>query len=89
MNDNTRIAIALISGIAAGAVFGILFAPGKGTDTRNQISESAGEIAELLKDKLEFGVEAVKTIKNKLYEKAPELETAAATGFKTDIQKNF
>jgi gas vesicle protein len=40
MNDNTKVVVALLAGLAAGAALGILFAPEKGTETRDKLSES-------------------------------------------------
>ena len=56
MPDNGRsngsgVAIVLFTGLAIGAIFGILFAPKSGKETRAQIKETASDIIEKAKDK--------------------------------------
>jgi gas vesicle protein len=48
MNTTGKILTAFAVGAAAGAVLGILFAPGKGSETRSKISEQGKKFAEKL-----------------------------------------
>jgi gas vesicle protein len=49
MSNASKVLIALVGGIAAGAVLGILFAPDKGSETRRKINESIDDVTEKLK----------------------------------------
>lgn len=51
MRDNSKILIALLAGMAAGAVLGILFAPEKGSDTRDKLSDSLKNLGDSIKDR--------------------------------------
>ncbi|NUM32814.1 MAG: YtxH domain-containing protein [Bacteroidetes bacterium] len=42
----------VIAGLAAGALIGFLFAPGKGGDTRKKITDKARETIQRIKTKL-------------------------------------
>lgn len=46
MENNNKILIAAGVGLAVGSILGILFAPDKGTETRNKIKESANKLAD-------------------------------------------
>ena len=51
MNNTTKIMVALAAGAVAGAVLGILFAPGKGSETRKKINEQGKKLGQDLKNK--------------------------------------
>lgn len=51
-NDAMKIIGALVIGAAAGATLGVLFAPDKGTKTREKIAGNARKLTKNLKEKL-------------------------------------
>jgi gas vesicle protein len=64
-SNNTQIALALITGLAAGAIISILFAPDSGAGTREKMARKAKNLRygfqdkyNLLKEKV-FGIEAI------------------------------
>lgn len=72
MNKNSRILVALAAGMAAGAILGVLFAPGKGSETRNKIREGGKKMAGDMKDKFSKGMEKLNEVKEGLKEKVEE-----------------
>ncbi len=74
MNDNSKTVVALLAGLAAGAVLGLLFAPEKGTETRDKLSESLKNLGDSIKEKAaeeidnltEFKDRVVSNIKSKI-----------------------
>ena len=66
MNDSGKILAALLAGLAAGAAIGILFAPEKGTDTRDKLSESLKDLGEAIKERSSEQVEQIKDLSDKL-----------------------
>lgn len=47
---NTHIALGIVSGVALGAVLGILFAPDKGENTRKKITQKGNDFKNSIKD---------------------------------------
>lgn len=59
--DNTKTVVgALLVGAAIGAALGLLFAPAKGSDTRQTISDKSDDIAESVKEKFNDLVDSFK-----------------------------
>lgn len=52
MNRTGKIITAFAAGAAAGAILGILFAPAKGSETREKIKDKAKKISDDLEEKL-------------------------------------
>ena len=61
MKDNGKLLTALLTGAAVGAVIGLLFAPGKGSETRKKIADSAERLADTIKDRAEEAIENIKS----------------------------
>ena len=62
MNKDNAIGlvIGLLAGAAAGGVIALLYAPRSGKESRQLISEKAGEVTEILKEKAEDVIDTVK-----------------------------
>jgi len=50
MKDDTKVVIALLVGLAAGAALGVLFAPDAGSETREKLSESLKNLGDSIKE---------------------------------------
>jgi gas vesicle protein len=48
--SDAKVVIALLAGLAAGAALGILFAPDKGAETRDKITDSLGNLSDTIKE---------------------------------------
>lgn len=84
MNDNTKVVAALLAGLAAGAALGILFAPDKGTDTREKVNESLKDLGDAIKERTNEQINQVgaladsliATVKSKLDKTSHQIEDA-------------
>lgn len=66
MNENSKIVTALLAGLAAGAVVGLLFAPDKGSETRDKINESLSDLGDAIKERAEEQFDQLSELKDKL-----------------------
>ena len=66
--NSGKVLLAVLAGIAVGALLGVLFAPDKGSETRKKITTKGEDYADELKEKFD---EFLDTISEK-YEKAKE-----------------
>ncbi|SHG38800.1 YtxH domain-containing protein [Pedobacter caeni] len=65
-SDSSLPVVALLTGLAVGAVIGVLFAPERGADIRTKISDKAKDLSDAAKDKLQ-------AVKNKFHSEGHEL----------------
>jgi len=66
MKDNGKIVAALLAGLAAGAVLGILFAPEKGSETRDKLNESLSDLGDAIKERAEEQFDQLNDFKEKM-----------------------
>jgi len=66
MNDNTKVVVALLAGLAAGAALGILFAPDAGTETRDKLSESLKNLGDSIKETAAAEIDNLTSMKDKV-----------------------
>lgn len=87
MKDHSKILLALLTGLAAGAALGILFAPEKGSETRDKLSDSLKNLGDSIKDRAadeienltDFKEKVVDSIKSKLKSAEDEYVNAKAS----------
>jgi len=66
MNDNTKVVVALLAGLAAGAALGILFAPDAGSETRDKLSESLKNLGDSIKETAAAEIDNFTNLKDKV-----------------------
>jgi len=60
--SNTKTTLAIIAGVAIGALAGILFAPEKGSETRKKIASNTGDLAESVKNSFGDFIDNLKNV---------------------------
>jgi len=66
MNDNAKVVAALLTGIAVGAALGILFAPDKGSETREKLNDSLKDLGDALKERTAEQLDHLNDFKEKV-----------------------
>lgn len=66
MNDNAKVVAALLAGLAAGAALGILFAPDKGSETREKLNDSLKDLGDALKERTAEQLDHLNDFKEKV-----------------------
>ncbi len=66
MNDNAKVVAALLTGLAAGAALGILFAPDKGSETREKLNDSLKDLGDALKERTAEQLDHLNDFKEKI-----------------------
>jgi len=66
MSDNSKVLVGLLAGLAAGAALGLLFAPEKGSDTRDKLSQSLKDLGDSIKDRAADEINNLSSLKDKV-----------------------
>jgi len=88
-NNNAEVAIAIVAGLAAGAVISILFAPASGSDIRHGIADQAKGLGNGIKDKytsLKDRVVGNREIEEAVEPEVPHFVHTTAKKRKSDIK---
>jgi gas vesicle protein len=86
MNDNTKVVVALLAGLAAGAALGILFAPDKGTETRDKLSESLNNLGDSIKETAANEIDKLVGLKDKVVENIKNKVKGAEQEYQDDLE---
>lgn len=86
-NNTGKLIGALLVGAAVGGILGVLFAPGKGSDTRQKLAAKGEGLTDTVKEKLNDLLESVRNEVKTVKDKANEFldnGTAKADKFKAN-----
>jgi gas vesicle protein len=86
MNDNTKVVVALLAGLAAGAALGILFAPDKGTDTRDRLTDSLNSLGDSIKETAAAEIDKLVGLKDKVVENIKSKVKGAEEEYQDDLE---
>ncbi|QXV66034.1 YtxH domain-containing protein [Mucilaginibacter achroorhodeus] len=86
MNDNAKVAVALLAGLAAGAALGILFAPDRGSETRDKLSESLANLGDSIKETAAAEIDKLVGMKDKVVENIMNKVKGAEEEYQDDLE---
>ena len=86
MNDNSKVLIGLLAGLAAGAALGLLFAPEKGSETRDKLSQSLKDLGDTIKDKAADEINNLSSLKDKVVSSVKNKLRQTEDEFADDIE---
>ena len=85
MKDNSKTLIALVAGAAAGIALGLLFAPEKGSETRDKLSESLKNLGDSIKDRAAEEIDNLTEFKEKVVGKIKSKIQTAEDEYVDDV----
>ncbi|GAC1308568.1 MAG: hypothetical protein NVSMB24_22510 [Mucilaginibacter sp.] len=86
MNDNSKVFVALLVGLAAGAALGILFAPEKGEETRDKLAESLTSLGDSIKETAAAELDKLIGLKDKVVDNIKTKVNGAEVEYQDDLE---
>jgi len=86
MNDNSKIVVALLAGLAAGAALGILFAPDKGTETRDKLTDSLKKLGDSIRETAASEIDNLVGFKDKVVDNIKSKIKTADEEYQDDLE---
>jgi gas vesicle protein len=86
MNDNTKVVVALLAGLAAGAALGILFAPERGTETRDKLSDSLKNLGDSIKETAANEIDNLLNLKDKVVDNIKSKVRSTEEEYQDDLE---
>ena len=86
MNDNTKVIVALLAGLAAGAALGILFAPDKGAETRDKLGDSIKKLGDSIRETAANEIDNLRGLKDKVVDNIKTKMNGATEEYQDDLE---
>jgi gas vesicle protein len=86
MTDNSKVIVALLVGLAAGAALGILFAPDKGAETRDKLAESLKNLGDSIKETAANEIDNLINLKDKVVDNIKTKINGAEVEYQDDLE---
>lgn len=86
MKDDTKVVIALLVGLAAGAALGVLFAPDAGSETRDKLSESLKDLGDSIKKTATNEINNLSGLKDKVLNNLKNKAKGVEEEYQDDVE---